>query len=200
MQPVHNLIRVTLPAYFESMPIPDSLGGWFSLGAGDWMRLLPFGVAVTGLSYLTLKGLTITPGIGPSLEVRRFIRCQLFGIPLRFKLFWLTNWLAGPRYLCSVCRLHFGLEFKLSKTSLGFIASSPVRDAKNENHLPITGNVFPLFLNCRVRVVTLWSFIFQKSLSKVPGFQPHRVNTEIKMDSAKVVDTVDIEDMGDKVR
>lgn len=74
MQPVHNLIRVSLPAYFESLPIPESVGGWFSLGAGEWMRLLPFGIAVTGLSYLTLKGLTITPGIGPTLEVGGALR------------------------------------------------------------------------------------------------------------------------------
>ena len=29
--------------------------GWFSLGVGDWMKLIPFGVAVGGLSYLSLQ-------------------------------------------------------------------------------------------------------------------------------------------------
>ena len=36
-------------------------------------------------------------------------------------------------------------------------------------------------------------------MSKVPGFRPEHVNTKIKKDSPKVVDTVDIEDLGDKV-
>ena len=29
--------------------------GWFQLGLGDWMRLIPFGVAVGGFSYLSLQ-------------------------------------------------------------------------------------------------------------------------------------------------
>ena len=36
-------------------------------------------------------------------------------------------------------------------------------------------------------------------MSKVPGFQPARINNMIKLDSPKVVDTVEIEDLGDKV-
>ena len=36
-------------------------------------------------------------------------------------------------------------------------------------------------------------------MSKVPGFQPARINNSIKLDSPKVVDTVEIEDIGDKV-
>ena len=32
----------------------------------------------------------------------------------------------------------------------------------------------------------------------LPGFKPNRVNSNIKMECAKVVDSVDIEDMGDK--
>ncbi len=37
-------------------------------------------------------------------------------------------------------------------------------------------------------------------MSKVPGFKPSRVNNKIQMDAGKVVNTVDIEDMGDKAR
>ena len=33
-----------------------------------------------------------------------------------------------------------------------------------------------------------------------PGFTPNQVNSCIKKDSPKVVDTIDMEDMGDKVR
>merc|ERR1712221_12929 len=36
------------------------------------------------------------------------------------------------------------------------------------------------------------------SLSILPGMKPSRVNEMVKMDCAKVVDTFDIEDMGDK--
>ena len=32
----------------------------------------------------------------------------------------------------------------------------------------------------------------------LPGFKPNRCNNTIKMECAKVVDSVDIEDMGDK--
>ena len=37
---------------------------------GDWMRLIPFGVTVGGLSYLSLKGLASTPVVGPYIQVR----------------------------------------------------------------------------------------------------------------------------------
>jgi hypothetical protein len=41
-------------------------------------------------------------------------------------------------------------------------------------------------------------YVFQEKLKKVPGFKPSRCNNMIKMESQKVVDTLDIEDMGDK--
>ena len=37
---------------------------------GDWMRLIPFGVTVGGLSYLSLKGLANTPVVGPYIQVK----------------------------------------------------------------------------------------------------------------------------------
>ena len=37
-------------------------------------------------------------------------------------------------------------------------------------------------------------------MSKLPGFGPKQVNHCIKKNESKVVDTIDIEDMGDKVR
>ena len=40
--------------------------------------------------------------------------------------------------------------------------------------------------------------VLQEKLKKVPGFKPSRCNNMIKMESPKVVDTLDIEDMGDK--
>jgi len=105
MECVSNMIRVSLPNYFSNLPVPNSIGGWFSLSVGDWMRLIPFGAAVGGLSYLSMKGLASTPVVGPYI---------------------------------------------------------------------------------------------QNTMSKVPGFQPARINNSIKLDSPKVVDTVEIEDIGDK--
>ena len=40
--------------------------------------------------------------------------------------------------------------------------------------------------------------VVKEKLAMLPGMKENRVNTTIKMDCAKVVDTVDIEDMGDK--
>ena len=40
--------------------------------------------------------------------------------------------------------------------------------------------------------------MFQDKLKVLPGFQAARCNNKVKMDSPKVVDTVDIEDIGSK--
>ena len=105
MAAVSHVVKVSLPNYLRELPLPDSILGWFHLGVGDWARILPFGVAVGGLSYLSLKGLCSTPGIGPAL---------------------------------------------------------------------------------------------QDKLKVIPGFQGSHVNNQIKKDQDKVVDTVDMEDLGDK--
>merc|ERR1712156_190066 len=105
MECISTAVRVSLPAYLKDLPIPNTFFGWFSLGIGDWARLLPFGVAVGGFSYLALQGLTKAPAVGP---------------------------------------------------------------------------------------------VLQDKLKKVPGFKPPRCNNSVKMECAKVVDTIDVEDMGDK--
>jgi hypothetical protein len=69
MQAVSSLVKVTLPRYLSDLPLPDSFGGWFSLGLTDWLRLVPFGAAVGGLSYLGLRGLAAAPGVGPVIQV-----------------------------------------------------------------------------------------------------------------------------------
>ena len=69
MEAISSLVKVSLPEYLSNLPIPNSFGGWFSLGLGDWARLVPFGVCVGGLSYLSLQGLAAAPGIGPVLKV-----------------------------------------------------------------------------------------------------------------------------------
>jgi len=105
MNAVSHLVKESLPNYLKNLPIPDSVLGWFSLSIGDWVRIVPFGVAVGGLSYLSLQGLANSPVVGP---------------------------------------------------------------------------------------------ILKDKLSMLPGMKGNRVNETIKMDCGKVVDTVDIEDMGDK--
>jgi len=105
MNCVSHLVKESLPGYLNRLPIPNTVLGWFSLSLSDWARLIPFGVAVGGLSYLSLQGLANSPMVGPYLK---------------------------------------------------------------------------------------------EKLANLPGMQPDRVNNSIKMDCAKVVDTVDIEDMGDK--
>ncbi len=69
MESVSNVVRVSLPNYLRDLPIPNSVLGWFSLGIGDWVRLVPFGAAVGGLSYLTVQGLLNAPVVGPVLQV-----------------------------------------------------------------------------------------------------------------------------------
>ena len=55
MNAVSHLVKESLPNYLHNLPIPDSVLGWFSLSIGDWFKLLPFGAAVGGLSYLSLQ-------------------------------------------------------------------------------------------------------------------------------------------------
>ena len=55
MNCVSNLVKESIPNYLHNLPIPDTILGWFSLSISDWARLVPFGVAVGGLSYLSLQ-------------------------------------------------------------------------------------------------------------------------------------------------
>jgi len=55
MQPIAHLVKVSLPGYLESLPIPDSIGGWFRLGFRDWLCLVPPAAATAGLYYITYK-------------------------------------------------------------------------------------------------------------------------------------------------
>ncbi|XP_023339436.1 CDGSH iron-sulfur domain-containing protein 2 homolog [Eurytemora carolleeae] len=81
MQLVNHLVKDSLPNYLSSLPIPDTILGWFSLGVGDWMKLIPFGVAVGGLSYLSLQGLANTPVVGPHIKEK--LNCILGQAPAR---------------------------------------------------------------------------------------------------------------------
>ena len=67
MSSVRRLVTESLLGYLEGLPFPKTEGRCFSLSVGDCARLLPFGLAVGGLSYLSLKGLAHTP-LGPFLR------------------------------------------------------------------------------------------------------------------------------------
>ena len=69
MECLSTTVRVSLPNYLKDLPIPNTFFGWFSLGVGDWVRLVPFFGAVGGLSYLSLHGLMNAPVVGPVLQV-----------------------------------------------------------------------------------------------------------------------------------
>lgn len=70
METISTTVKVSIPNYLANLPIPNSVLGWFSLGIGDLFRLIPFGVAVGGGTYLTLMGLAKTPVVGPVLQVK----------------------------------------------------------------------------------------------------------------------------------
>nr|CAD7204630.1 unnamed protein product [Timema douglasi] len=55
MQPLSHVVKVSMPNYLSSLPIPDSIGGWFRLGFRDWLALVPFGAAVGGLGYMSYR-------------------------------------------------------------------------------------------------------------------------------------------------
>eukprot|EP00088_Acartia_fossae_P064820 TRINITY_DN79844_c0_g1_i1.p1 TRINITY_DN79844_c0_g1~~TRINITY_DN79844_c0_g1_i1.p1 ORF type:complete len:145 (+),score=40.94 TRINITY_DN79844_c0_g1_i1:28-462(+) len=68
MNCVAHLVKESVPNYLHNLPIPDTLLGWFSLGVSDWAKLIPFGVAVGGLSYLSVQGLANAPVVGPVIK------------------------------------------------------------------------------------------------------------------------------------
>jgi len=68
MQVVNHIVKESLPNYLANLPIPDTILGWFKLSVSEWARLVPFGLAVSGLSYLSLQGLANSPVIGPMVK------------------------------------------------------------------------------------------------------------------------------------
>ena len=69
MESLSNVIRVSVPNYLGDLPIPTTVLGWFHLGAGDWTRLLTFGIAAGGVTYLAVQGLANTRVVGRVIKV-----------------------------------------------------------------------------------------------------------------------------------
>ncbi|XP_030369915.1 CDGSH iron-sulfur domain-containing protein 2 homolog [Scaptodrosophila lebanonensis] len=53
MEPISHLIKQSLPNYLSSLPIPDTIGGWFKLSLKDWLALIPPTAVVAGIGYMS---------------------------------------------------------------------------------------------------------------------------------------------------
>ena len=69
MESLSNVVRVYLPNYLRDLPIPTTVFGWFQLGVGDWVKLLPFGTVSAGVTFLAVQGLANSPVLGPYIKV-----------------------------------------------------------------------------------------------------------------------------------
>ncbi|XP_050504617.1 CDGSH iron-sulfur domain-containing protein 2 homolog [Diabrotica virgifera virgifera] len=49
------LVKEALPNYLSNLPIPDTIGGWFSLGLKDIVALVPPAAVVAGIGYMSYK-------------------------------------------------------------------------------------------------------------------------------------------------
>ena len=55
MEVVARLIKVQLPNYLRSLPIPATLGGFAQLSGNEWVQLIPFVVTTTVVVYLVVS-------------------------------------------------------------------------------------------------------------------------------------------------
>ncbi|CAG9863647.1 unnamed protein product [Phyllotreta striolata] len=53
MQLVAQLVKESIPNYLSSLPIPDTIGGWFRLGIKDWAALIPPTALLAGVGYMS---------------------------------------------------------------------------------------------------------------------------------------------------
>ena len=55
MEVISRLIKVQLPNYLRSLPIPASLGGFAQLSGGEWIQLVPFVVTTSVVIYVVVS-------------------------------------------------------------------------------------------------------------------------------------------------
>ncbi|XP_055954600.1 CDGSH iron-sulfur domain-containing protein 2 homolog B-like [Patella vulgata] len=67
MESVSTLIRVSLPSYLRSLPIPNTLGGFAKLSGQEWIALVPFVGTVSLLVYVTVQAFLPKPEPKPPL-------------------------------------------------------------------------------------------------------------------------------------
>ncbi|KAJ8978365.1 hypothetical protein NQ317_018597 [Molorchus minor] len=73
MKPVAYLVKDAAPNYLSSLPIPDTIGGWFRLGFKDWLALIPPAAVLAGLTYVTYRAFCPHGRPIPSAVVNRNI-------------------------------------------------------------------------------------------------------------------------------
>ncbi|XP_033162183.1 CDGSH iron-sulfur domain-containing protein 2 homolog [Drosophila mauritiana] len=74
MEPISHLVKSSLPNYLSSLPVPDSIGGWFKLSFKDWLALIPPTVVVAGIGYTAY--LAYCPAARASCSAKISGRCN----------------------------------------------------------------------------------------------------------------------------
>ncbi|KAH3861126.1 CDGSH iron-sulfur domain-containing protein 2 homolog B-like [Dreissena polymorpha] len=72
MEFIATLIRVTLPNYLQSLPIPSSVMGIAKLTGSEWLRLVPVVGTITVLAYVTYQA--FRKGKAPPSDLRVNLR------------------------------------------------------------------------------------------------------------------------------
>ena len=57
MEVVSRVIRIQLPNYLRSLPIPSTFGGFLKLSGSEWVQLVPFVVTTSVVAYLVVSAL-----------------------------------------------------------------------------------------------------------------------------------------------
>lgn len=68
MEPLSNLVKISLANYLAELPLPNSVGGWFRLGVKDWASLIPFFAAIGGVSYATYRLFRPKSPVNPAIK------------------------------------------------------------------------------------------------------------------------------------
>nr|C3ZWH9.1 RecName: Full=CDGSH iron-sulfur domain-containing protein 2 homolog A [Branchiostoma floridae] len=55
MEFLSKIVRVHIPDYLNSVPVPDSFGGFLDLTAGQWLHLFAFSGTVAAAVYMSVK-------------------------------------------------------------------------------------------------------------------------------------------------
>ncbi|XP_054773196.2 CDGSH iron-sulfur domain-containing protein 2B-like isoform X1 [Lytechinus pictus] len=71
MEAIAIFFKVTLPSYFETLPIPETFGGFLQLTGADWLRMVPLIGTLGAVIVLTVMQIRKAKGCGqvnPSIE------------------------------------------------------------------------------------------------------------------------------------
>lgn len=51
------MVRIQLPNYLKSLPVPSTFGGFTKLSSNEWVQLVPFVVTTSVVVYLVVSAL-----------------------------------------------------------------------------------------------------------------------------------------------